>query len=187
MIALKDNLPLLRFETGPLVEFEQAWLVRSLARAAHKAGFPNWWLAHHVAESVRAYLFLEFEGTVMGVRQLATAVQSVLQVIGYAEVAHCFEPLPPSASLSLVDFAREAGTGYELAFFEMLDRNIRDLLAARAAHLELRGLERCVKHLRARKCWSRDCETLRAEIVCFVRERVVSAALPGQEIHLTLK
>lgn len=187
MIALRDNLPLLRFESGQLAAFEEAWLVRSLVCAAKKAGYPQWWLAPHVAESVRSYLFLQFDGTVIGVRELAAAVQSVLQAIGYGEVAHRFEPLLPPVNLSLVDLAREAGTGYELAFFERLGRSLRELVSAQSTHLELRGLERCVKQLRARKCWSRDCETLRSEIVCFVRERIVSAALPGREIHLTLK
>ena len=186
MIALKDNLPLVRFESGQLAAFEPVWLVRSLIRAAQKAGYQNWWLAQHVAESVHAYLLLQFEGTVIEVVQLANGVKSVLQVIGYTEVAGRFDPLPPPVNLSLPEFARKAGSGYELAFFDMLGRQFQDLVAARATHLELSGLQRCVKQLRSRKIWSRDCESLRMEIVCFVREQIVASASPCHEIHLTL-
>ena len=186
MIALKDNLPLLKFGSGQLVPFERGWLVRSLARAAQKAGFPNWWLAQHVAESVHAYLLLQFDGTVIESQELAKGVQSVLQVIGYSEVASRFEPLPPPVNLSLPEFARKAGNCYELAFFEMLGRKIQDALAANATHLELHGLQRCVKQLRSRKIWSRDCEALRSEIVSFVREQIVAAAAPSHEINLSL-
>ena len=35
---------------GQTVAFERAWLLRSLAAAARKAGYQQWWLATHVRE-----------------------------------------------------------------------------------------------------------------------------------------
>jgi hypothetical protein len=112
----------------------------------------------------------------LSVEKLTQAVQSVLQVIGYAEVGQHFIPAPQKVSISLVELAREAGTGYELAFFEMLKRSIGEQLREKNAHFELLGLEPCVKLLRARKVWSRDCDDLRAEIVSFAREQTGTAA-----------
>ena len=77
---------------------------------------------------------------------------------------------------SLVELAREAGTGYELAFFDMLGRRIQELCRAQSTCFELLGLEPCVKLLRARKSWSRDCDALRIEIVSFAREQTGTAA-----------
>jgi hypothetical protein len=171
MIALKDNLPLVQFESGETHAFDRRWLVRSLVRAAQKAGYKKWWLAQHVAESVTSYLFLGFDENVVTIPRLSKAVQSVLQVIGYGEVAQHFAPYPPPVQISLLDLAREAGSGYELAFFEMLRRRIQGLISQRATHLEIFSLEPCVKTLRARKVWSRDCDALRSEIVQFVREQ----------------
>ncbi|HYR57768.1 MAG TPA: hypothetical protein VEO95_04020 [Chthoniobacteraceae bacterium] len=176
MIALKDNLPVIQLASGQAVAFERDWLVRSLARAAQRAGYGKWWLAEHVAESVTSYLRDQRELTVLPVEQLTKAVQSVLQVIGYAEVGRHFVPAPHKVQISLVDLAREAGTGYELAFFEKLARCIQALLREKNAHFELLGLEPCVKLLRARKVWSRDCDALRAEIVSFAREQTGTAA-----------
>lgn len=177
MIALKDNLPLVQFASGEAIAFEREWLVRSLLHAAQKAGYPQWWLATHVTESVATYLFLNFEATVIALPQLTVAVKSVLQVIGYAEVADHFVPEPPPVKISLTEIARDAGTGYELAFFEMLGRAMQQLISADAAYFELFGLERCVKQLRAKKVWSRDCDYLRAEIVSFVREQISGARI----------
>jgi hypothetical protein len=56
MIALRDNLPLVQLENGQAVAFERTWLLRALAQAARKAGYHQWWLAEHVAESVTTYL-----------------------------------------------------------------------------------------------------------------------------------
>ena len=99
-------------------------------------------------------------------------MNSALQVIGYAEVASHFEAGPPPARISLLELAKKAGAGYELAFFELLARSMQQLLATRAAYFELYDLELCVKELRARKIWARDCQALREEIVSFLRDQL---------------
>ncbi len=176
MIALRDDLPLVRLGNGDTVAFGREWLLLSLTKAAHKAGYAQWWLAEHVAESVTQYLRSQRDLNVLPVERLTHAVQSVLQVIGYAEVGRHFTAGRPPVQVSLVELAREAGTGYELAFFKMLGRCIDGLLREDNRHFEMTGLEGCVKLLRARKIWSRDCDVLRAEIVCFAREHTSIAA-----------
>ena len=176
MIAFRDNLPLVKLESGETVAFAREWLLRSLIRAAQKAGYPQWWLAEHVAESVTEYLRTQRELNVLPVDRLNHAVQSVLQVIGYGEVGRYFAAGRPPVRVSLLDLAENAGTGYELAFFEILGRRIHDLVQTEHCHFELIGLEPCVKLLRARKVWGRDCDALRTEIVCFTREQTGIAA-----------
>jgi len=176
MIAFPNDLPLVRLEDGDCLAFERDWLVRSLICAARKAGYPNWWLADHVAQSVTEYLRSENDVPVVQAGRLEQAVQSVLQVIGFGDVGSHFAVGRPVIQISLVDLARDAGTGYELAFFELLRARLDAALASHAPHFELRGLEPCVKVLRARKVWSRDCDGLRAEIVSFTREQMGIAA-----------
>ena len=185
MIALREGLPLVEFDGGRVAVFERGWLVRSLLQAAQKAGYPQWWLAEHVAESVTAYLRERCPESVVAVPRLTHAVQSVLQVIGYAEVANHFDAGPPPFRISLLELVREAGTGYELAFFDALGRAIREAVAARVSYFELVSMERAVKQLRSKKIWSHDCDALRGEIVTFVREQI-GAARPGHEILFSL-
>jgi hypothetical protein len=169
MIAFKNNLPLVRFDEGRVMNFEREWLARGLARAAGIAGYEQWWLAEHVTESVTCYLKNDFSDPVVGISRLRTAVQSVLQVIGYADVASHFEPLPPTIRLSLEALAREAGAGYELSFFQLLQVRVRELVDSSSIHAEFCDLNPCVKLLRSAKNWSRDCTGLRWEIVRFIR------------------
>jgi len=56
MIALADNLPLVQLPDQRAVRFERAWLERAVMSAAESAGYTQWWLTPHVAESVVAYL-----------------------------------------------------------------------------------------------------------------------------------
>jgi len=176
MICLKDNLPVIQLASGQAIAFESEWLVRSLALAAARAGYAKWWLAQHVAESVTSYLRDHECVNVLPVERLTSAVQSVLQVIGYGEIAPHFVPAPPRVQVSLVELAREAGSGYEMAFFLQLARRIQSLCQENHSCFELLGLEPCVKLLRARKTWSRDCDVLRAEIVSFVRDQTGTMA-----------
>jgi hypothetical protein len=166
----------IQLASGQAVAVERERLVVSLAHAAQRAGSDKWWLAEHVAESVTSYLRDQREITTLPVEQLTRAVQSVLQVIGYADVGQHFVPAPHKVCISLVQLAREAGSGYELAFFERLGRCIQELLQEKNAHFALLGLEPCVKLLRARKVWSRDCDALREEIVSFARVQTGTAA-----------
>jgi hypothetical protein len=177
MISLKDNLPVIQLASGQVIAFEREWLVRSLAQAAARAGYAKWWLAGDVAESVTSYLHDQRTINVLPVERLVQAVQSVLQVIGYAEVAQHFVPASPRIQIFLADLAREAGTGYELAFFDMLGRRLQEICREKHSYFELVGLEPCVKVLRARKTWGRDCDALRSEIVNFTREQTGHTAL----------
>ena len=186
MIALADGIPLVQLDNGDVVSFQQEWLVRALANAAAKAGYQKWWLAEHVAEGIVSYLALHCEENVISVPKLAVAVQSVLQVIGYAEIAPFFAPGLPGGKLSLAELAREAGSGYELVFFKQLGVKLEKILAGGVRFVELVGLNHCVKQLRAKKCWSRECEALQAEIVSFVRTQTSFRLQNGEEITVRL-
>jgi hypothetical protein len=178
VIAPRDEMPLVQFEGGEVAAFDPGWLTRRLVHAAEKAGYPQWWLAEHVAASVSNYLRYRFVGNLLTVPRLADTVSSVLQVIGYAEVARHFEPGPPPARISLLELAKKAGSGYELAFFDLLGRATQQLLASRAAYFELFDLELCVKELRGRRVWSRDCQALRDDVVIYLRNQLGGSGHP---------
>jgi hypothetical protein len=178
MIAPRDEMPLVQFEGGEVTAFDPRWLTRRLVDAAEKAGYPEWWLAEHVSASVSNYLRYRYTGNVLTAPRLADTVTSVLQVIGYAEVASHFEPGPPPVRISLLELAKKAGPLYELAFFELLGGGMRHLLATRAPYFELFDLDLCVKQLLQRKGWGRDCERLQEQIVNFLRDQLAGAAHP---------
>ena len=172
MISLRDSLPLVRFNDGRIMDFERGWLSTALLRAAQTAGYKKWWLADHVTESVTSYLQQDFDENVVTICRLEKAVQSVLQVIGYADVARFFQTMPPPVRISLAEIAREAGHGYELVFFQLLRARLREAVAPPTLQVELTDLRRCVKMLRSAKNWSSECTGLLGEIVGFVRGEV---------------
>jgi hypothetical protein len=185
MIGFRDNLPLVRFEDGQVVCFERPWLVKSLAEAAERAGYKKWWLASHVTESVTNFLERDFgEGTI-AVARLEKAVQSVLQVIGYGDVAGHFRASMPPTRISLAELARDAGHGYELVFFDLLRTRMREVIESRAEAVEITDAHRGIKMLRSAKIWRRDCSGLLDEVVGFVRGELCASSAVG-EVRLQL-
>lgn len=192
MIALRDGLPPIELENGHTVAFEKEWLVRALNVAAQRAGYAQWWLATHIAESVRMWLGALDDQRLIPSSQLTRAVCAALELIGYQEIGNQFEAAAPFARISLVEVAQEAGNGYELAFFTTLGRRLQEALELGGNYCELIGLEPCVKLLQHRKAWSPTCEALRSEIVTFAREQTEHRCLgeeaaTGRELYLHLE
>jgi hypothetical protein len=184
MIALRDNLPFIRLPDGESVLLNPPTLERSIALAAEKAHYPQWWLAEHISSAIVQYLQKERAGTVLDLEDLVRSVRTVLQVTGYPEVAPHFR-LETSAAISLLEVAQSAGAGYELAFFNQLRAQMLDALRLSRDRITLVDLEPCVKQIRCRKVWSRDCEALQLEIVRFAQEQIL-AIDPESPILLTL-
>jgi len=185
MIAFRDNLPLVRFDDGRVIHFEPQWLSRAVATAASQAGYERWWLTEHVTESVASFLKNDFSDPVVGVSRLRTAVLSVLQVIGYPDVAtHFLTPEPP-ARIALESLATRAGAGYELAFFCLLRDEIREIRTARPSRIEITGLQASARILRNAKIWGSGCSHLRGEIVRFVHEEIASAPATNLEVQMS--
>jgi len=178
MVAFKEEFPYLRTDSGQLFEFDRNWLHAAITRAADEAGYPSWWLTDHVTESIAFYLHLRNDESVVAFSQLSQTVRFVLKAIGYKEIVPHFAPAPPPISISLLDIAYHAGAGYELAFFDLLEKRINSLVDTGADNLRLCSLQPCVKHLRGVKTWTRACDSLREEIVCFVREKLTSTMDP---------
>src|SRR5438034_4839309 len=175
MVAFKEEFPYLRTDSGQLFEFNRDWLHAAITRAADEGGYAGWWLTDHVTESIAFYLHLRNDENVVAFNQLSQTVRNVLAAIGYKEIGPHFAPAPPPISISLVDIARRAGAGYELAFFGLLEKQISALIESGVENLRISSLQLCVKHLRGTKTWTRPCDALREEIVCFVREKLAFA------------
>lgn len=170
MIALLDGMPMVKLPDGRNTLFDKGWIISALKASAERAGHRNWWLAEHIAESVTLYLKRDFESNSVGIPNLEGAVHEVLGSLGFPEIAEAFRLPEPPIHLSLTDLAQEAGEGYELAFFGLLESRLRRVAGSHAARLEIHDLSPCLKLLGGRRGGRYYREGLRGEIVGFIRE-----------------
>src|SRR5258707_10541782 len=111
---------MLRLEDSTVQPIRPNWLTVCLRRAADRAGYSKWWLADHVAESAICFLSTQYEGPVIARQEIDEIMRSVLQAIGYGEIATHYQTLDLPYEISLFELANEAGPGYELAVFQLL-------------------------------------------------------------------
>lgn len=169
MIALADTRPLVVLPSGEVRPFDPEWLRQSLVGSSLKAGYRKWWLTPHVLQSLIEYLEEDYMCPTITLRELDRAARTVLEAIGYPDIAKAFELEPWVARISLEDLARHAGCGYELAFFDLLRSRVREALSSETDRLEICDAHRGVKLLRSAKNWRKDCRGLLEEIVIFLR------------------
>jgi hypothetical protein len=177
MIALLDGMPMVKLPDGRSTLFEKEWIIRSLRDAADRTGQRDWWLSGHIAESVTLYLRRDFEANCVTVDSLEKAVHEVLGTLGFPEIATAFRLPAPPVHLSLTELAREAGEGYELAFFGLLGDRLQRVTGSHAARLEIHDLSGCVRLMGKRR---KSVQTLREEIVGFIRQYGVASGQSRQ-------
>jgi hypothetical protein len=126
MIALKNNLPLLRKPRGHAVSFRRTWLQNALRRAAAKAGYSEWWIAEDLTKSVVFYLEHHYLEPIIAVPLLENAVRSALREIGYRDVAVHFGSRSELQFVSLLRFFDCSKRPDSTRFFEKLSSWFQD-------------------------------------------------------------
>ncbi len=111
-------------------------------------------------------------GSAITLEELSGKIRAILEKIGFDDISQCVELTPPALSLSLDDLAREAGEGFELRFFQLLDARVRELADLRAPSVALTASREGVKRLCAAKTWNQTCRALENEIAEFLRNRL---------------
>lgn len=167
MIALPNPMPFIRIGNSSLALCQPDWLTETLTNATAGTDVPSW-MAEDISRGVESFLTNHYKGTVIDSDELFDRIEKTLSNLGLNEVAANIDKTPPPVRISLSELARRAGTGYELAFFQLLDDELRSAAAGGAFRVECHGLRTCVRRLSSAKRWTNRCRVLESEITEFV-------------------
>jgi hypothetical protein len=157
---------------GEIVRYDESWFLAIIQEAAQRAGIKDVWFAEHIARGIVIYLRERFSQTSIGIEELFAKISQTLQVVGFPQIARQLEPSAPPVLMCLDSLAAQAGSGYELSFFQLLSSALRDARERGSVHVHCAGLQSAVNRLCRAKRWSRRCEHLRDEILAFVSSEV---------------
>jgi hypothetical protein len=176
MIALPHALPYIRIGSSSLALCESDWLTETFTNAASGTDVPDW-MARDISRGVESFLMKHYKGTVIDSEDLFARIEKTLTSLGLNHVAAKINKTLPPVRISLNELARRAGAGYELAFFHLLEEQLKSAATGGATTVECHGLRNSVRRLTSTKKWSGRCEVLKTEITDFVdqmRERVAA-------------
>lgn len=185
MIALPTSLPLIKISQDNLAACDAEWLRRNLREAAARTEVPEWF-ADDVVSGVITFLRNHYEGSTITIESLYDRIRDTLENLGLNDLAEELTPTPPPLRISLTDLARKAGTGYELAFFQLLEQRFHSATSNGAEHVYFYDLRNCVQRLTAVRKWTKRCETLQNEITGFLEHEAQKAGKQNPRLSLAI-
>ena len=127
-------------------------------------------LIRQAAAAVLFYFKNEQGRVSVSVGEFSLALEQVLR--GFGLVINSSEnasPAPRTAEADMRQLACESGKGFELAFFDLLRKELRHQLKASPQLLRFKGLRSCVKQLAGAQRWCKRCQKLSDHIVDYLR------------------
>jgi hypothetical protein len=169
MIALASDFLLFELTSGERLPFSAEMISVELMGDSGSVLEPEF--VKHAAASVFHYFKHELGQDTVSVVEFAGALEKVLRGLGCT--VRSSEPIESSVEnveADLVWLANESGGGCELTFFPKLRGALRTQLKSSPRLVRFHGLRGCVKRLAGARRWSPRCESLRDQIVEYLRQ-----------------
>ena len=138
----------------------------------------------HAAAAVFHHFKQDLDRDTVTVTEFTEALEKALRGLGL-QVYSTDETVRPSPS-DLAHLAKEASAGGELHFYPRLRAALRGQLGRSAKLVHFRGLRPCVKQLAGAQRWSPRCDSLRDQIVEYLRH-CLSAEVAERECSLVVE
>ena len=185
MIALAENFLVFQLASGENIPFSAEMVSVELMGDAADDFDPEF--VQHAAASVFHYFKHDLDRHTVTIGEFAEALEKVLRGLGFqVHSADATTTTPANAEADLKLLARESGQAGELVFYPRLRGALREQLRQSPDMIRFHGLRGCVKHLAGARRWSPRCESLREQIVEYLR-KCLSAEVRDDRCALLVK
>ena len=168
MIAFQGNRPVIQVGRHQVADYDDRWLFDALEQAAAAADLADMPCLEEIGRGISLYLASKCPLRMLPVSQLRERVCNLLEQVGCASIARELRPFAPPVSISLIKTARQAGIGFELAFFEQIRTEVAELKREGAASIHFTQLREAVLIIADRREWDRSCDDLLGELNQFL-------------------
>jgi hypothetical protein len=177
MIALASDCLLFQLASGESIPLSAEMI--SIELMGDTARWFDAEFVRHAANAVFHYFKQDLERRTVTMGEFAGALEKVLR--GFKPPAPGPSPSPPGVAESdLGRLARESAEGLELFFFPRLREELRHKLRQAPRVVRFRGLRSCVMQLAGARRWTARCQSLKEQIVAFLRGCLSAEAVQTQ-------
>ena len=185
MILLASDCLLFELPSGETVPFSAGMISVEISNGT--GGQLEQEFVEHAAASVFHYFKNDLGRKTVSVAEFASAFESALNGLGLTLTGgRLTASTVGKTTKDLRLFAHDAGYACELGFFPLLRDAVRDQVQASPQLVRFHGLRGCVKRLAGARRWSPRCDTLRDQIVEFLR-LIVSREAAGEVCGLVVE
>jgi hypothetical protein len=185
MILLACDCLLFELPSGETVPFSAEMISVEISNGT--GGMLEQEFVEHAAASVFHYFKNDLGRKSVSVAEFASAFESVLNGLGLKLTGGRLTTTAVGKSTKdLRLLAHDAGYACELGFFPLLRDAVRDQYQSSPEMVRFHGLRGCVKRLAGAQRWGPRCDTLRDQIIEFLRH-TVSLEAAGRDCGLMVE
>jgi hypothetical protein len=187
MICIVGNLPVLQVGRYQVTGYSTHWIRKAIEQAAVRAHQDDFAFTEDIYEGVIHYLENKCSLRLLKIEDLYKRISHMLSRIGYEQIAKAIIPVAPPVTISLERAARDAGDGYELAFFKELQDELFELKQTGATDVYFSHVEECVCILKQANNWNDECKELEADIIDWLAKVGTRPERQGYRIRACLQ
>jgi hypothetical protein len=187
MICIAGNMPVLQVGDHQISDYDTYWIRRAIKNAALRAGQPHFAFVDDVYDGIVFYLEHKCPLRLLAIESLYTRISHTLKRIGCEAIANALEIESPPITISLERAAIEAGNGYELAFYQILQSEMMSLKKLGAREVFFSEMRESVLILKQTDKWQNECEQLENDILLWLKNAGTQPERQGFRIRCNIE
>lgn len=187
MICIAGNMPVLQVGEHQVTNYDTYWIRRAIENAAARANQPYFAFVDDVYDGIIYYLEHHCPLNLLPIETLYLRIRHTLKRIGCEAIANAIEIECPPVTISLERAAVEAGNGYELAFYRILQSEMMALKELGASEVFFSEITESILVIRQSKDWCSDCDQLEADILVWLKNAGTQPQRQGFRIRCNIE
>jgi hypothetical protein len=169
MICIAGNMPVLQVGEHQISNYDTYWIRRAIENASIRANQPHFSFLDDVYDGIVYYLENKCSLRLLQIEALYRRIRHTLKRIGCEAIANALVVECPPITISLERAATEAGNGYELAFYQILQSEMIALKKLGAREVFFSEIRESVLIMKRSDKWCDDCDQLENDILLWFK------------------
>lgn len=187
MICIAGNMPVIQVGDYQVTNYDTHWIHRAIQAAADRVQHSDFAFVDDIYEGIIYYLENQCSLRLLQLEDLYQRIRYMLKRIGCETVANALRIEAPPVTISLEKAAIDAGNGFELAFYQILQEEMRQLKKLGAKEVFFGHIQESILVLRQTKEWCDGCQQLENDIMLWFKKVGTKPQRLGYRIRCELK
>jgi len=187
MICISGNMPVLQIGEHQVSNYDTHWIRLAIENAAFRANQPYFSFVDDVYDGIVYYLEHKCSLRLLEIEALYMRIRHTLKRIGCEAIANELVMECPPITISLERAAIEAGNGYELAFYQILQSEMLTLKKLGVREVFFSELNESILILKQSKGWQSDCDQLENDILLWLKNAGTRPQRQGIRIRCNIE
>ena len=186
MICIAGNMPVIQVGDYQVTNYDTFWIRQAIQGAADSVQHAEFAFVDDIYEGIVYYLENQCSLRLLKLESLYERIRHMLKRIGCESIAYALQIEAPPVTISLEKAAIEAGNGYELTFYQILQDQMHGLKKLGAKEVFFDHIRESIMVLKQSQEWNHDCEQLEQDIMLWLRREGTKPKRFGYRIRCEL-